>query len=298
MPNPVGGTTPYWLELGGVGAGWLASAQGGLAVAEVIVKRLGPDNITHKHIAGVKYEDITITCGPVISKAFYDWITGTVARVHTRLDGAVVLVDPNGKDVSRLDFYKALITELGFPALDAASKNTASLTVKFAPVYTQRSKFVGPGGTRPAPEQQWLAANFRLQINDLDCTSVTKVEALVITVRMSQVTSGEVSQPAYLEISDVVATLDEGQADSFYKWHEDFVIKGNNGADKEKSGTLEYLSADLRQVLFTLTLKGLGIRALRPVPVDTTNESVRRVQVQMYCEDMSLTSGVVGLFIF
>ena len=40
---------------------------------------------------------------------------------------------------------------------------------------------------------------------------------------------------------------------SCYKWHEDFVIKGNNGEDKEKGGTLEYLTADLKDVLFTLT---------------------------------------------
>ena len=30
----------------------------------------------------------------------------------------------------------------------------------------------------------------------------------------------------------------------FYDWHEDFVIKGNNGDDKEKGGTLEYLTPE------------------------------------------------------
>jgi hypothetical protein len=294
MPNPVSRATRYWLELDGAGAGWLDSTAGGLATGEVVFEPPGPDHIARKHIAGVKYESITLSCGAAMSKTFYNWIKGVLAHIYTRLDGAVITVNADGKDISRIDFYNGLITEIGFPALDGSSKDACYFTVKIAPVYTRRFKPVGTGGVRPAPEQKWFAADFRLQISGLDCTHVSKVEAPVLTARMSQVPFGEVSQPAFLEIPDLVVTLDEDHADSFYDWHKSFVIDGNNGNDQEKSGTLDFLTPDRNKALFTLAFNGLGIYSLKSVPLGIGTEAVRQVQVQMYCDNTSLNLGVVG----
>src|SRR5437868_2986400 len=64
----------FALELDGVHAGWIFSAEGGQAVADVVTEKVGPDGIAHKHIANFKYDDIAITCGAGMSKAFFDWI--------------------------------------------------------------------------------------------------------------------------------------------------------------------------------------------------------------------------------
>src|ERR1043165_10211313 len=64
----------FALELDGVHAGWIHSAEGGHAYADVVTEKQGPDGIVHKHLAGVKYEDIAITCGAGMSKAFFEWI--------------------------------------------------------------------------------------------------------------------------------------------------------------------------------------------------------------------------------
>jgi hypothetical protein len=61
----------------GIMAGWLQSVEGGHATSAVIVEDASIDRVQKKHLAGVKYEDITITTGTGMSKEFYDWIKDT-----------------------------------------------------------------------------------------------------------------------------------------------------------------------------------------------------------------------------
>ena len=78
----------FAMDLGGSFAGWISSIEGGHATSDVVVEKLGADMIQHKHMAGVKYEDISVSCGTGMSKAFYTWIQarstastrGTTAR--------------------------------------------------------------------------------------------------------------------------------------------------------------------------------------------------------------------------
>ena len=53
----------YGIDLDGINAGWVSSVEGGMASSDVVVEKLGPDHIQRKHIAGVKYEDISVSCG-------------------------------------------------------------------------------------------------------------------------------------------------------------------------------------------------------------------------------------------
>jgi hypothetical protein len=78
-----------------------------------------------------------------------------------------------------------------------------------------------------------------------------------------------------------------------YKWHEDFVIAGNNGADKEKNGKLEYLASNLKDVLLTLEFQHLGIFKLSPEKTEAGSENIRRVKAEMYCEEARITGGLL-----
>ena len=82
-------TGKYAFEFGPHKAGWIQSLEGGHATADVVSEKVGPDHIVHKHIAGVKYEDITVNCGTGMSKAFYEWIKASFDRKHQRYDGAI-----------------------------------------------------------------------------------------------------------------------------------------------------------------------------------------------------------------
>lgn len=288
----------FALEIQGVTAGFVKSVEGGDASADVVTEKLGTDFIARKHLAGVKYQDIALSFGTGMSSTVYDWIAKTMGHTYQRLDGAIVTADYDYKEVSRLNFYHGLISEIGFPALDASSKSAAYLTLKIAPEYT---RFTKGGGTTLKVSQQknqksWLPSNFRLQIDGLDCTKVNQVDALTIKQRIQSSEVGELrdyqKEPASLEIPNLAITLtDDQSADAFRQWHEDFVIKGNNGQNSEKSGTLQYLGPNLKDVLFTLTFQQLGIFKLTLEKLDAGNEKVRRLRAEMYCEDIGFQYG-------
>jgi len=169
-------TAKYGLELDGAGAGWVQSATGGNATSDVIEEKVGTDHVVKKHLAGVKYEDIVIDCGAGMSKSFYSWISDTFDFKFARKDGSLVTTDYNFNEVSRLNFFHALIREIAFPKLDASSKDAAKLTVKFAPEYT---RFATGSGKAPSlqkhdssVQKKWLPSNFRLTIDGVDCKYV------------------------------------------------------------------------------------------------------------------------------
>lgn len=290
----------YGLELDGQLVGYVSSVEGGHATSDVISEKVGSDHIVHKHIAGVKYEDITINCGTGMSKGFYQWVKDSFAGAYSRRNGAIVVSDFNYKQVSRLEFTNALVAEIGLPALDAGSKDAAKMIIKFTPQSTHFQSGSSASGTSSkyggeASQKKWLPSNFRLRIDGLDCTRVNKIEALTVKQKVVENPVGELRdyrvEPAYLEVPNLVVTLPESNAKEFYDWHEEFVIKGNNGADKEKNGTLEYLTPDLKQAIFTLEFKHLGIFRLAPERVEAGSENIRRVKAEMYCQEMSFNYG-------
>lgn len=285
----------FALDLNGDFAGWVSSIEGGHATADVVTEKVGSDLIQHKHIAGVKYEDITVNCGTSMSKSFYEWVQASIDHKVTRFDGAVITADFNHKEVGRLNFFQALVTEVAFPALDASSKDAAKMTVKFAPEYTRMISKCGAsikGELGKGQQKRWLPANFKLEIDGLGdaCKHVNKIEALTIKQKVVDNPVGELrdfqKEPAHIEFPNLVITLSEAFADKLYEWHEDFVIKGHNSNDKEKTGMLQYLSSDLKP-LFTLEFKGLGIFKMTPEKVEAHSENIRRVKCEMYCEQIT-----------
>ena len=88
-----------------------------------------------------------------------------------------------------------------------------------------------------------------------------------------------------MEFPNLVVTLPDANAKDFYDWHEDFVIKGNSS--KEKTGFLEYLTPDLKSVIFKLGFQGIGIFKLSPEKVEQGSDQIRRVKAEMYVEDIT-----------
>jgi hypothetical protein len=243
----------------------------------------------------VKYEDITINCGTGMSKGFYEWIKASFDRKHVRHDGAIHACDYDGNIVSTLDFHHGLISEVGFPALDAGSKDAAKMTIKIAPEYTRHkdgSGKVDPSGYSlgKGEQKKWLPRNFRLTIQGLTCTHVNKIEAITLKQKIIDHAVGEKrdyeKECANLETPNLVVTFSEHTAKDWYNWHKEFVIDGKNTQDKEKTGTLEYLTEDLGTALFKLDFHGLGIFKLTPDKVEAGGEGIRRVKAEMYCEEI------------
>ena len=113
----------FMLEIDGNEVGFVNAVEGGLAFGDV-VKVAGEDFFQEahrqpwlpRHPAGSRRRSV--------DKSFYSSIALALQGQHVSLNGAI-LSDFNYNVVSRLEFQQALITEVGFPALDATSKDSA-----------------------------------------------------------------------------------------------------------------------------------------------------------------------------
>ena len=217
---------------------------------------------------------------------------------QVKKNGAVLMLDFDFKERSRMTFQQALITEIIFPALDGASKDAAKMTIKIAPESTRLmgSAPSATGIAKPdlSKTKAWHTSNFRLRIQGLEdaCTRINKIESLVVKQLIQNVSSAEKRTqllPGPLEFSNLVITLPEADAGPIYAWYDDFVIKGNQGDAKERQGVLELLDPTLKEVLLTVTLHHLGIFNFAPEKMEAGSENIRRVKVEMYCEAIQLT---------
>ena len=282
-------TAKYGLELDGSFAGWLQTTDGGNATADVVTEKLGPDGIAKKHLAGVKYEDITVNCGTGMSKAFFQWIQDTLSMKFERKDGAVIESDFSGRELRRMDFKHALISELDLPALDASSRAAAKMTLKFSPEFTK----LNPGSNAAIKFDtnvtlKWRTSDFKLRIDGLDeaTSHALKIESITIKQNIVENAVGETrdfaNEPAGLDFGNVAVTVPDTRAQSFYDWSDDFIVQGNNGDDKERGGTLDYLDSRGRP-LFTLTFSHLGVFKVAPVNSDAAFK-YRTIKGEMYVE--------------
>jgi phage tail-like protein len=287
----------FGLEMDGKPSGWLYSAEGGMPNTEVVMEKLGPDHELHKHISGLKYEDLTITFGTGMSSNFWKWIQASFDRDYTRKNGAIVAADYNYKETSRLSFYQALCSELTFPGLDASSKDPCRVTCKVTPEYTKMQ--LTPKGSKQDyvsdnkdqnKQHRWSPANFRLNIDGTDCSRVFKVEPITLRQKIIDFQVGEdrmlQKEPVQIEYPNLAITLPESHSHEFFDWYNDFVVDGNCSEDKERTATLEYLNPSLDKVLFTLHFDRLGIFKVSPDKYEGGSETIRRVKFEMYCESI------------
>ena len=198
------------------------------------------------------------------------------------------------KIMNELEFMNALVAETTMPALDAASRDAAQLTVKFLPEYT-RTK---PGSGQPGPASTPRARSggrgrtFRFEMSGLDGTKVNKIDS--ITVRQTTVENpvGELrdyeKEPGKIEFSNLKITLAASSAQTWVDWHNDFLIKGNSGTAQERSGAIVYLDATRTSELGRVNLSNCGIFRLGREKAEAGSESIQRMVAELYCERMEL----------
>lgn len=287
------------LEMDNVSAGVLAGYSGGAIRTEVLDEPTPTGQPVKKHLGKSQPEPLVVECPVGMSRQFMDSIKAFTQRQVTRHTGAIISCDYDYKALSRLEFSDALITGLTMPALDGASKETASLSVTISPAVlrlnrlkggaNQGEKFGGVG----AKQKQFLPSNFRLRIDRLDdaCARVSKIDALNWVLTTQETDTGTQRdtnrKPGALTVPDLVVTVADANADPFYQWYDEFVVRGGGNDGAERKGTLEYLAPNRQDVLFTLTFSHLGIYSIEPDGAGDASETVRRVKVKMYCEDIT-----------
>jgi hypothetical protein len=285
----VGGN--YLFTLGGVKCGFVKSVDGGGVSAEVFTEHAGTSYFPKKHIGGPRYEDFTLQIGFSMDKAVYDWISDSWQMQYQRKDGSIVACDYNLEAKSEREFLRALITETGIPACDGASKEPGYITLKFSPELTRVKKASGKESV-PAKSMQklWLPRDFKLDIDKLDCTRVSRIEPFTVKQSTVHDDAGDArnlaEEPGKIEFPNLKISVSDVNSHTWREWHESFVIKGNNDETFEKHGRLILLAPNLTTELAEIKFFGLGIFNLVDSKSDGSHDQIKRCTAELYCERM------------
>ncbi len=283
----------FVLNLDGIDCGFLKSFEGGDVSAEVIEDELGGGFFVKKHLGQLQFEDVLVRMGASMEGQVYDWIASAWRGEAMRKDVAVLTVDQSMRVNSISSYFNAYIAETTIPTMDASSKDAFYLTLKLKPEYSRTQK-VSNGAKSKTPVKKGmplLLSNFKLNIDGLDGTGVTKIESFTVNQPVVSDAVGKfrnvIAQPGRIDFPNLKITLVERRATSWVDWHSDFVIKGNNGEGQEKKGSLVFLSPTMRE-LFRIDLLNLGI--FRLTMQKTQQDELSKVVAELYCERMEFLS--------
>jgi hypothetical protein len=175
------------------------------------------------------------------------------------------MADYDHKELMRLNFYNAILTDVTFPACDASSKDAAYMSLKLQP--EKLRKVIDPnvktgGAMSETRQKQWLPSNFRFTIPGVDCKYVSKIDAIK---------SGG---------SNIGLTLAASHGADFEQWQK----QGGT-----KSATLDYLEPNLQGVLFAFTLGGVSLNHLEIDGLGGPGSGIKHMKVSLSYSNAALT---------
>ena len=287
----------FTIELANQTQAGLKSADGGESIGQVVAFRNGNDPVANKFLGSVKTEEFHLLT-PVsesLGLPWAQWIVDMPNFQGTKKNGAVVTSDFNFAVIRRREFHNALITEIKVPTLDGGSKDAGYLDIAVLPASASdgspKGKTVAPTLTQPT--KVWHTADFKLEIDGLDCTRVARIESFTIKQNVSESQFGEdrfpTLSPTTVEFPDLVVTFAAASLPSWQAWFDDFVVKGNNSDSNEKSGSITFLTPDLKTTLAVLNLHHIGIYRLDPDNEPDESDKLPRAQANLYVEQMNFT---------
>ncbi len=233
--------------------------KGGSIYADVI-SETGPEPVEKKRLGPTMYENWTLPVGLIMSKELFEWLVASWGPHPPERDGAVLGLDYELAVKTQAGFTASLITETSFPTLDAASKEVGHVTIRVQPAAIQLMAGSGKVSLYGVKQKLWRLSNFRLEIEGLDCTHVSRIESFTVRREVAQ-----------------------AWAETWYDWHKQFVVDGHNEEGFERDGALSFLSTDLKAELSRIELHHLGIVRLAPA-----EEQPMLVTAELYCEEMAL----------
>lgn len=284
----------FALELDGKAVGFLKSVEGGAITAEVVTEESsGGGAFPRKHIAGVKYEDITIEIGMSSDAVLWDWLSSFFERKAARKNGAIILCDFDFKTRARHEFTDALITEVTIPALDGSAKDPAYLKIKISPETIQYKPADGSKLKEPAKKQkQFLPSNFRFDLGSLPTTKVRKIDSFTIKQKVVENPVGELREiqrePGALEYPNLAVYVSAQDAKAWVDFHENFVVKGQNSDADEVDGSINLLDPS-GKTFIRIDLHHVGIYRLLHLVRDSNPDQAIPILIGLYVEQMDFT---------
>jgi hypothetical protein len=277
------------VELDGKVLGSVVGAEGGEPFADVTAGAPSGKRVP-KQLGPLQYAPIVLTVGAMTVPALFEWVRDTLDGTGSPKDGALILTDYTGRDRERLEWDNAVIDEVVFPALDGRSSDTVALRVTLTP---ERARWVPVSGSsshyvnHTKPKDQFLASRFELSIDTLvaETSRARSISEIVLRRQTATDDAGKVSD--VFDIGDVIVTFPEAQRPAFSAWFDDLVTSsatGGGGGTAAHTASIALLTSDLKRVLVTLELDGVGTsRVSRRRDADGSS-GVELADVSLYSE--------------
>ena len=214
---------------------------------------------------------LTLQVSGPLDRSLFGWLQGSVAG--KRPARTVHVAQLGGRSV---DFANAMISEIGFPALDGSSKDAAKLKLTIVAeqlrFHPASRKLVRP----PKPKaKKWLSSAFEFEIAGLPGKQVTKVDAFTIKQKIVRDRMGKFREPTKhptkLEVPNIKITLNAAAEPALRKWY---------AAKSARTARLALTDAAgrpwLRVVMSGVKLRSLGSVKGRPVATVSVRKVVLR----------------------
>jgi hypothetical protein len=282
---------------------YLKSVDGGFAKASIIDEPIGPHNERIKHTSTVEVEPISLEFGLSGAGHMLKWIQNSWKKKHERWSGQITHADFNMMPTFEHEFMDCLIVETSFPTLDGSSKEAGYIKCKIQPERVKHRSLPASKDKLKAElgkkQKLWLPSNFRFNIDGIDEMRMTnKVEGITVKQGIKKHHIGgdrfPTIEPTKLEFPNISGTIALAYADKLFKWHEELVMKGAKESKAQKTGSIEFLSPDLKKTLFAINLFEMGIVMVNVEKATANSDSIKRAKFELYVGRMEI-DGRLGL---
>jgi hypothetical protein len=285
----------YGLEIAGKFAGMLKSCEAPGVKGDKADMKTGVSNITKKAIANISYDDTKFSVAMSMSKDLQDWIQASFNMKHEYRDCALLAADFHYNEQRRINLHQALIKEVKFSDLDAASKDAIYTDVTMACEMVRHQK--GSGGAintaLGARMKDWLCANFRIDIPGL--TDAVPFVSKISLPNFSQKTTldqvGHLKEnsllPTAVELGDLTVTFGSGPdgkvEDQLMAMADKWFIQGDQVEENHLSISVHFLKPNMKDELGAINYQGCGLLSVKPAKSER-GDGVRKIECKWYIE--------------
>jgi hypothetical protein len=287
---------------------FVKSIEGGWSRGNITDDSIGPDGRRIKQITSRDIDPITVEFGLAGANDMLKWIQQSWKRKPEKRHGQITHADFDMRTVFEHEFVNACITETTFPALDGSSKEGGYIKCKLQPEYVL-TRAIDPPGARissdiTAKQKMWTTSSFEFQIDGMDeMRHVNKLDSFTITQDVQKLRTGKNEffevVPHDIKFPNLTGTISLEYTKRLHDWQQKF-IRSQDGAglkdpDALKSGAINFLSPDKKQVIFRINLYQVGLAFLGIEPSKANDEGIKRAKFELYVHEMELDgSSILG----